>query len=377
MGCGAVVTANLIADRNIDLFVCLALSGLAGGVVALVVGLPALRVSGQFLAVTTLAFAVAMELYFLNPANYEQWLPAAYARPELWGALDLSNERWLYALALALLVGRHLHRPEPQGAAPGRSISATRDNERGRGRGRHQHHRDPAGRLHLRGHAGGRGRGPARRLPGRHRAVDLPGVDEPAGVLDGRHRRRLVDRGHPGRRRPRPVGGLRVPEGAAAAHRRRPPRHPARHPRWPRPGLRDVARPLRPRRGPPPRARRARRRRDRRATGRPGRTAPSHRDAAGAGAHGRQRAPRAAGRQPAHVRGRRGVLRLAPGAVRRRRGRRAQRAAGPARHQRRRQVDASSRRSPGCCLPARARSRSTGATSPTCRPRRSPGWGSR
>ncbi len=105
MGAGAVVTANLIADRNMDLFVCLALSGVAGGVIALLVGLPALRVSGQFLAVTTLAFAVAMELYFLNPANYDQLLPSAYQRPELWGALDLSNERWLYALAVALLVG--------------------------------------------------------------------------------------------------------------------------------------------------------------------------------------------------------------------------------------------------------------------------------
>jgi branched-chain amino acid transport system permease protein len=95
MGVGGVVTANLIADHNSDLFVALGLSAMAGGLVALVVGLPALRVSGQFLAVTTLAFAVAMELYFLNPANYESLLPAAYARPELWGALDLSDERGL------------------------------------------------------------------------------------------------------------------------------------------------------------------------------------------------------------------------------------------------------------------------------------------
>ncbi|MGH9262899.1 MAG: ABC transporter permease subunit, partial [Acidimicrobiales bacterium] len=104
MGVGAVITANLIADHNADLFVSLGLSAAAGGLIALVLGLPALRVSGQFLAVTTLAFAVAMELYFLNPANYEEWLPAAYERPELWGALELSNERWLYAVALALLV---------------------------------------------------------------------------------------------------------------------------------------------------------------------------------------------------------------------------------------------------------------------------------
>jgi ABC-type branched-subunit amino acid transport system ATPase component/ABC-type branched-subunit amino acid transport system permease subunit len=131
MGTGAVVTANLIADRNVDLFVCLVLSGVAGGVIALLLGLPALRVSGQFLAVTTLAFAVAMELYFLNPANYERWMPAAYERPELWGVLELSNERWLYALAVVLVVAGVYIVRNLKAARAGRSISATRDNERG------------------------------------------------------------------------------------------------------------------------------------------------------------------------------------------------------------------------------------------------------
>ena len=131
MGVGAVVTANLIADRNVDLFVCLGLSAVAGGLIALVLGLPALRVSGQFLAVTTLAFAVAMELYFLNPANYENLLPAAYQRPELWGALELSNERWLYALALALVAVGVVIVRNLKAARAGRTISATRDNERG------------------------------------------------------------------------------------------------------------------------------------------------------------------------------------------------------------------------------------------------------
>ena len=131
MGVGAVVTANLIADRNFDLFASLGLSAVAGGAIALVLGLPALRVSGQFLAVTTLAFAVAMELYFLNPANYADWLPSAYERPELWGALELSNERWLYALALALVVGGGYVVHNLKRARAGRSIAATRDNVRG------------------------------------------------------------------------------------------------------------------------------------------------------------------------------------------------------------------------------------------------------
>ena len=130
MGVGAVVTANLVADRNADLFVSLGLAAVAGGLIALVLGLPALRVSGQFLAVTTLAFAVAMELYVLNPANFEDLMPAAYGRPELWGALELSDERWLYALALCLLVSCVYIVRNLRAARAGRTIAATRDNQR-------------------------------------------------------------------------------------------------------------------------------------------------------------------------------------------------------------------------------------------------------
>src|SRR5262249_10191245 len=47
VGVGGVVTANLVADHNADLFVTLVGSAVAGGLVALLLGLPALRVSGQ------------------------------------------------------------------------------------------------------------------------------------------------------------------------------------------------------------------------------------------------------------------------------------------------------------------------------------------
>src|SRR5690606_15601433 len=53
-----------------------------------------------------------------------------YPRPELWGAVELADERWLYLLALAALVAslavvRNLRR-----ARTGRVIAAGRDNER-------------------------------------------------------------------------------------------------------------------------------------------------------------------------------------------------------------------------------------------------------
>ncbi len=131
MGVGGVITANLLADHGLDLFVSLGVAAVAGGLIALLLGVPALRVSGEFLAVTTLAFAVTMELYVLNPANFAELLPPAYPRPELWGAIDLASETWLYVFALAAVVSAVYVVRNLRSARTGRSISATRDNQRG------------------------------------------------------------------------------------------------------------------------------------------------------------------------------------------------------------------------------------------------------
>jgi ABC-type branched-subunit amino acid transport system ATPase component/ABC-type branched-subunit amino acid transport system permease subunit len=130
VGVGGVVAATLLHDRNTDLFVTLGAAAVAGGVVALVVGLPALRISGQLLAVTTLAFAVAADTYFFEPANYEGWPPDSYVRPHLWGEVDLADERWLYGLALAVLGVVALVTHNLRRARAGRAVTATRDNIR-------------------------------------------------------------------------------------------------------------------------------------------------------------------------------------------------------------------------------------------------------
>jgi len=129
-GVGGVVAANLVADRDADLFLVLGAGAVAGGVVALALGLPALRVSGQLLAVTTLAFAVTMDQFWLNPANFPDWLPPSFVRPELWGRADLADERWLYAVALGVLAGGIVVVANLRRARAGRTIAATRDNER-------------------------------------------------------------------------------------------------------------------------------------------------------------------------------------------------------------------------------------------------------
>ena len=44
-------------------------------VIAVIIGLPALRIQGLYLAVTTLAFAVAMQIYVLSPNFFRGQLP--------------------------------------------------------------------------------------------------------------------------------------------------------------------------------------------------------------------------------------------------------------------------------------------------------------
>src|SRR5205814_6240791 len=56
VGFGAAATGTLVAVHGVDLFIALPVGALAGAVVAFLLGLPALRIRGPYLAVTTLAF---------------------------------------------------------------------------------------------------------------------------------------------------------------------------------------------------------------------------------------------------------------------------------------------------------------------------------
>ncbi|MGH9003635.1 MAG: ABC transporter permease subunit, partial [Acidimicrobiia bacterium] len=130
VGAGGVVAANLIAKANLDLFLTVGASALAGAVVAVLIGLPAFRVKGMFLATTTLAFAVAMESYLVNPTNFPGWIPGSYDRPVLWKHLDLRGERPMYYLCLAALVLVVAAVHTTRATRTGRVLRATRDNAR-------------------------------------------------------------------------------------------------------------------------------------------------------------------------------------------------------------------------------------------------------
>lgn len=129
-GVGAVVAGNYLARWSGDLLLALPLAGAAGVAVAILIGLPALRVRGLFLAVTTLAFSVPMSTYFLNPTYFSDALPQRVTRPMLLDRFDLADERTLFyfcafVLGLSLLLVRGI-----RAGRPGRVMVALRDNER-------------------------------------------------------------------------------------------------------------------------------------------------------------------------------------------------------------------------------------------------------
>jgi branched-chain amino acid transport system permease protein len=133
VGVGAIVTGNLVVKLNLDLFVCFIIAGAAGAVIALLVGLPALRIRGLFLAVTTLAFAVALDSYFLNPVHFSNWIPQEVDRPVLWRRFPLESERAMYFLCLAFLVLTIAVALGVRRSRGGRALLATRDNTRAAG----------------------------------------------------------------------------------------------------------------------------------------------------------------------------------------------------------------------------------------------------
>ena len=129
VGLGAMTTTALV-DRGMSFPVAVGYAVVAGVFVALLIGFPALRVRGVFLAVTTLGFAVAASNWMFNLdllANGQGVL--ILPRDKLFGFIDLRPERTYYYLCLAVLVLCTLMVARLRTTGIGRSLIAVRDNE--------------------------------------------------------------------------------------------------------------------------------------------------------------------------------------------------------------------------------------------------------
>ena len=123
---GAAVGGAVTANMNLPFPIALVVGAVAAGAVAVAIGLPALRIKGLFLAVTTLAFSVAAGTWFLRFG----WVPDQVTRPAFLGFDAKTDERTYYyvcvaGLAVAIFFAQGLRRTRT-----GRVLIAMRDNER-------------------------------------------------------------------------------------------------------------------------------------------------------------------------------------------------------------------------------------------------------
>jgi branched-chain amino acid transport system permease protein len=132
VGVGAAVSATFTHRWNTDLTLSLLVGGAAGALAAFAVGVPALRLRGLYLAVTTFAFAVTVESWLLND-RFFGWFPAneRIARLPLFGRIAIDTPTRFYAVSVVVAAAVYLMLRSIRRSRTGRAIIALRDNERG------------------------------------------------------------------------------------------------------------------------------------------------------------------------------------------------------------------------------------------------------
>ena len=127
-GVGAVVGGALTNRIGIPFWFAVPLTAIIVGAIAVVVGLPALRIKGLFLLVVTFAFAFAVQQAFFSE-RYFGWLqPERVDRPTFF-FLDFEDERSMYYLCVAALILVIFLVSSMRKTRIGRILIGVRDNE--------------------------------------------------------------------------------------------------------------------------------------------------------------------------------------------------------------------------------------------------------
>jgi branched-chain amino acid transport system permease protein len=130
MGFGGATMADLAGRHGWDIILALVAGALVAGVVAVVIGIPALRISGQMaLGVVTLAFGVTSASYFLVP-QYMGWFASNIAidRPHLFGRIATDSDQQMYYVVLFVLAASLAAVRGLRNSNAGRAMIAGQDN---------------------------------------------------------------------------------------------------------------------------------------------------------------------------------------------------------------------------------------------------------
>ena len=112
VGLGAATTGSLLVSAHADLIFALLASAAVGSIVALIIGVPALRMPGLYLAAATLALSVPVSSYVLNRVEFPKFAVYRVPVPLLFERYDLTSPLSFYyfiATCCAIAIGLALN----------------------------------------------------------------------------------------------------------------------------------------------------------------------------------------------------------------------------------------------------------------------------
>ena len=132
VGVGAFGMSNLVTTFHVPYLIALPITVVLGMVVSLVIGLPALRIRGLYLAIATLAFALSCDFYWFRTDRIGGATAGVPLQPPRLGVLDLDaiSNRPLYVFTCLLLLGTMLVARNLRIGRSGRGLLALRENEK-------------------------------------------------------------------------------------------------------------------------------------------------------------------------------------------------------------------------------------------------------
>jgi branched-chain amino acid transport system permease protein len=129
---GAYTSAILMEHFNVNYALTLPVSALVCFIAGYLFGLPALRLSGIYLALATFALAVAMP-QLLKLGVFEHWTGGVQGlvvtKPDAPFGAKMSQDVWLYYFTLLVVVGIYILAVNLLKSRSGRAMMAIRDNE--------------------------------------------------------------------------------------------------------------------------------------------------------------------------------------------------------------------------------------------------------
>jgi branched-chain amino acid transport system permease protein len=121
--------SSILTKEGLPFLLAFPTAGLLAGIVGIIIGLPALRLSGLYLAIVTMGFSFIVEEIILRWQSLTRGSFGMTVGPPSIGPLSFDTEKSYYYLALILLVLTILIARNILRSPTGRAISAIRDSE--------------------------------------------------------------------------------------------------------------------------------------------------------------------------------------------------------------------------------------------------------